>query len=630
MANEHNTINWASSVMELTTGTKQPIVAGTTTDDISGRLVADTVYHLYWKASDPTKWHTELASIWDTNPASGKIRVATLTGVASGGKVQIRVVPNAAVDGQDGINANQSVNQDSVTGTEISTVGSIATTDTRLKFSTAGTGATGAGSAGNFLRGYTGNSISDTSGRWLDIDGDNQAIYFMDGSEANYILSSMSAAGMKFYSGTSATATDGTTRAHYGGSALTFYNGSGLGAGNELLQLGVGATNGLTLFGSTASTTASPSLIKYNADIGGSWVTHGYHGLYNDGSVDHLITYTPLSKVWMISGNGGSSATIGSTIHFETGEGLAAGWKIHASSDSEGTPIFRNCLFPVNSGTGSGIAGDLNPDGTSDEPYNYIGYHQSDTRDGQGTLTFGPRITATQSYYFNAGSGTAASPSHTFYDDVDTGMYHPSTDTVGISAGGSLVAQFDSSGVTIGGALARTAGVEDMWIPAAAMTPTETAGCADIASVETTAGRPDMRVLDFDASTQEYAQFSVAMPKSWNGSTITAEFYWTTTATDTDACIWAIQGLTVSNDETIDQVYGTAITVTDNVISGAEEVLISPTTSAVTLAGGTPAAGDLAFFQVYRDADDGSDNMAEDARLIGVKIHYTTNAATDA
>ena len=162
------------------------------------------------------------------------------------------------------------------------------------------------------------------------------------------------------------------------------------------------------------------------------------------------------------------------------------------------------------------------------------------------------------------------------------------------------------------------------------MTPTETAGCEGIASVETTAGRPDMRVLDFDASTQEYAQFSVAMPKSWNGSTITAEFYWTTTATDTDACIWAIQGLTVSNDETIDQVYGTAITVTDNVISGAEEVLISPTTSAVTLAGGTPAAGDLAFFQVYRDADDGSDNMAEDARLIGVKIHYTTNAATDA
>jgi hypothetical protein len=202
------------------------------------------------------------------------------------------------------------------------------------------------------------------------------------------------------------------------------------------------------------------------------------------------------------------------------------------------------------------------------------------------------------------------------------------TDALAISAGG--VVNFTQA-PTVASAAIKTAGTEDMWIPAAAMSPTATAGCADIESVETTATRPDMRVLDFDASTQEYAQFSVAMPKSWNGSTITAEFYWTTTATDTDACIWAIQAVTVSNDETIDQVFGAAQTVTDNVISGAEEILISPTTSAVVMnSGGSPAVGDLAFFQVYRDADDGSDNMAEDARLIGVKIHYTTNAATDA
>jgi hypothetical protein len=189
-----------------------------------------------------------------------------------------------------------------------------------------------------------------------------------------------------------------------------------------------------------------------------------------------------------------------------------------------------------------------------------------------------------------------------------------------------------SSGeLSVEGSVVKKVGTEDMWIPAAAMAPTATAGCADIQSVETTAGRPDMRVLDFDASTQEYAQFSVAMPKSWNESTVTAEFYWTTTATDTDACIWAIQAVTVSNDETIDQVFGAAQTVTDNVISGAEEILISPTTSAVAMnSGGAPAAGDLAFFQVYRDADDGSDTMAEDARLIGVKLHYTTDASTDA
>ena len=441
----HDTVSWVTSQIILDDGSTHLISAGTSTDDVSGGLVADTAYYIYWTQSDPTKFHTVIAS--DATYSSLNTLICTVTGVASGYKAQIKYVGSLATDGQDFINAKQVINQDSVTGTEISTVGSVATTGLRVKLSTAGTGAAGSGSTGAFLRGYTANSVSDTTGRWLDIDGDNQAIYFMDGSEANYILSSMSAAGVKFYSGTSATATDGTTRAHYGGSALTFYNGSGLGAGNELLQLGVGATNGLTLFGSTASTTGSPSLIKYNARIASNWVTHGYHGLYNDGSVDHLITYTPLSKVWMISGNGGSSATIGSTIHFETGEGLAAGWKIHASSDSEGTPIFRNCLFPVNSGTGSGIAGDLSPDGTSDEPYNYIGYHQSDTRDGQGTLTFGPSITQIQTYYLALGDGTAADPGLLF--DDGTGLFSDADNSVAVTAGDTKRAHWNSSGTTL-------------------------------------------------------------------------------------------------------------------------------------------------------------------------------------
>ena len=62
----------------------------------------------------------------------------------------------------------------------------------------------------------------------------------------------------------------------------------------------------------------------------------------------------------------------------------------------------------------------------------------------------------------------------------------------------------------------------------------------------------------------------------------------------------------------------------------AEDLAVSAATSAVTLAG-SPAAGDLAFFQVYRDADAGGDTTNSTvARLVGVKIHYTTNAATDA
>ena len=461
----NDTVSWAACTMELSDGSTQPIVSGTTTDDVSGGLVADTIYNIYWTESDSNKWHTQLASDWDVTGTYGKILVCTVTGAASGGTAQIRPVSSMSVSGQELINANQTVIQDSVTGRQVSTVGSVATTGLRLKMSTAGTGAAGSGSTGNFLRGYTANSVSDTTGRWLDIDGDNQSIsiksgvetdlllskfdatgiHFYDGSANNYILSGFNATGMKFYSGTASSISDGTTRAHYNGSNLVFYNGSGLAAGNELVSLGVGTNQGLNLYGSSTSLTAT-SLIRFQSRVSSAWANRGYMGLWQDGNaLDHLLLYTPTSNVYLVSANSGGSAVDGATVKLQTGEGLNAGWKIHASSDSGGT--FRNFLFPFNSGSGSTIVGDLTPDGTSDEPYNYIGWHNSDTRDGQGSLTFGTEIYGIQGRFISTGDGSAASPS--LYFDADTGVYSPSDNAVGITAGGSLVSTFDSSGLTM-------------------------------------------------------------------------------------------------------------------------------------------------------------------------------------
>ena len=53
------------------------------------------------------------------------------------------------------------------------------------------------------------------------------------------------------------------------------------------------------------------------------------------------------------------------------------------------------------------------------------------------------------------------------------------------------------------------------------------------------------------------------------------------------------------------------------------------TSSAMTIAG-SPADADLTFFQVYRDAADGSDTFTGDARLLGIKLYFTTDAANDA
>ena len=84
----------------------------------------------------------------------------------------------------------------------------------------------------------------------------------------------------------------------------------------------------------------------------------------------------------------------------------------------------------------------------------------------------------------------------------------------------------------------------------------------------------------------------------------------------------------MGDNETQDAAYGTAIVVDDACQSAAEELYVTSESSAVTITG-TPADDDLTYFRIFRDVSDSNDTAAEDARLIGVKIFYTTDAAND-
>jgi hypothetical protein len=174
----------------------------------------------------------------------------------------------------------------------------------------------------------------------------------------------------------------------------------------------------------------------------------------------------------------------------------------------------------------------------------------------------------------------------------------------------------------------KVAGTETIFIPSVAMYGTETNG-ADSQTVETTATRPDLKLLDFDASTAEYAQFAIAMPKSWNLGTVTYQVFWSPSNTDTGNCIFGLQGVSCSEGDTADVVFGTAAEVTDAGIGTVEDVQMTSVSGAITIAG-SPADDDYTFFQLYRDAADGSDTFTGDARVMGIKLFYTTDAANDA
>ena len=179
-----------------------------------------------------------------------------------------------------------------------------------------------------------------------------------------------------------------------------------------------------------------------------------------------------------------------------------------------------------------------------------------------------------------------------------------------------------------GSAAVKIAGKETIWGPASAMYGATT-NSAVAQQVETTATRPDMKVLDFDASTDEFAQFSIAMPKSWNEGTLTYQVYWTPGSTNTGDCIFGLQAVACADSDTIDVAYGTAVNVTDAGIGTVEDQQISDESGAVTVAG-SPAAGELTYFQLFRDANAGGDTFSADARVLGIKIFFTTDAANDA
>jgi hypothetical protein len=150
--------------------------------------------------------------------------------------------------------------------------------------------------------------------------------------------------------------------------------------------------------------------------------------------------------------------------------------------------------------------------------------------------------------------------------------------------------------------------------------PSTTTGCAANAKVETGTNKLNYYALDFDAATQEYAEWSVIMPSDYNAGTVTAVFYWTAASGSGDV-VWGLQAMSGGNDDALDIAYGTAQEVTDTLIA-AGDVHVTAATSAITIAG-TPAAGDFVNFRVYRKAADGADTLAADARLLGVRVTFT-------
>ena len=208
----------------------------------------------------------------------------------------------------------------------------------------------------------------------------------------------------------------------------------------------------------------------------------------------------------------------------------------------------------------------------------------------------------------------------------DAGTIGSASDTDAIAIASNGVVNFTQQ-PTVSSAAVKVAGKETIWIPAAAMYPESTNGCASLAQVELSNG-PELKALDFDKSSDEHAQFTIAFPKSWNEGTITFQAYFTATSTDTGTTAWGLSGVSLSDNGDLNTAFGTTVVATAKAHSGRSNDLdVTAESGDVTIAG-SPAAGDLCIFQVLRDVS--ADDLDADARLLGIKLFFTTDAANDA
>ena len=169
-------------------------------------------------------------------------------------------------------------------------------------------------------------------------------------------------------------------------------------------------------------------------------------------------------------------------------------------------------------------------------------------------------------------------------------------------------------------------GLHTIWVPAGAMTPATTNGAAS-GTTELATNKNMLKTLDFDTATQEFAQFDIRLPKSWNQGTVTFMPSWTA-ASGSGGVVFALQAVGTRDDDAMDVAFGTEQTSTDTFIA-ANDCHAGPTSAAITVAG-TLTSPLRVNFRIKRNVADGSDTLGVDAKLIGVHVYYTTNLRNDA
>jgi len=547
----HDTVTWTAGTLKLN---KNLSIDGNETDEYSiaqndtttangGALTAGgTQYVLYFQPDvSATELKISTSAAWESADRT-KLKIATITtatdngGVVNGAGYEAECMwdsasssiviegPASTAEGQSSKWGADYFAVDGIQAKHMVVIGSDKTADERFKFFTPSEPADG--STTHWFRGFTGDSVSDTTGKWFEFDVANKALNLYNGAATSLLLSQYTGSALTFYDGTGASAATADKLSEFTTTGLSFFDnsangyklsmfdGSGAhiydgttatpGSANERVTLNQGGLelhdfatndsgNSATVEFFAGATTSMGKLFTYQTGSGGINELHlttatrtgdiGYNFVVGAQAINKVSYIKPLwdgfaylgdpdngerfkqlgvKEGIYINGQAPSTPSFGGTttqymLYQDSGALLWNGkgrvlqmdsteadyWVFDVGQDSGGT--YRKHMYPSNATV----------DGTAGDSYNYIGsYHNG------STWTLRP-LTSIYSYYHNAGAGSAAAPSFTFFtdgsnSDYDTGIYSGGANILGFSTagtarwsigtGGDLIPATDGSG----------------------------------------------------------------------------------------------------------------------------------------------------------------------------------------
>ncbi len=391
----------------------------------------------------------------------------------------------------------------------------------------------------------------------------------------------------------------------------------------DILDRAVNGVGSISLSGTTHTLTTTD----------GTLTDGGYKVLVFTGALgaNNTVTITPndQDKVYLVVNSTTDSGSSGPySVILSQGSGANAtvlngeiAW-VYADGAGSGAAVAKQAV-EIKNDTSPQLGGDLDINGndivsTSNANIDIIPNGTGDINLGADTVMVGDNNA--NATITTQGTGDLILSTNSGTNSGTLTIADGSNGNINIAPNGTGVVQADGSAVKV-------AGKETIWVPATAMYPNTTNGCSALSQVELSNG-PEIKVLDFDASSDENAQFSVAFPKSWNEGTVTFQAFFTVTGTNTGTVAWGLSGVAIADDGSCNTAFGTNVVATAKAHSGTSNDLnVSDESGNVTIAG-SPSTDELVFFQVMRDVS--ADNQSGDARLLGIKLFFTTDAKNDA